>query len=203
MKPKSAELLAAADAPERFPDPGLPEFAFAGRSNVGKSSLINMVVGADNLARTSNTPGRTRLLFWFKVTPQQGEPIAFVDLPGYGYARVPAKMRESWRPLVEAYLTERPALRAVLVLIDARRGAQQEEIELLEWLDAESIDALVVLTKIDKLPKSKRKPAAFALKKELSLARVPLMTSTQTREGLSELWRFFTSNRDASGDDRP
>lgn len=193
MKPRSAELYAAADSPERFPPPDLPEFAFAGRSNVGKSSLINMVVGVDNLARTSNTPGRTRLLFWFKVTPQKGDPIAFVDLPGYGYARVPRPMRDSWRPLVESYLVGRPSLRAVVVLVDARRGAQREEIELLEWLEAESIDALVVLTKVDKLPKSKRKPVAFALKKELSLARVPLMTSAQTREGLSELWRFFTS----------
>ena len=195
MKPKSAEFLTAADAPEGFPAPDLPEFAFAGRSNVGKSSLINMVVGKHNLARTSNTPGRTRLLFWFKVTPQKGPPLTFVDLPGYGYARVPKPMRESWRPLVESYLVGRDVLRAVLVLVDARRGAQTEEIELLEWLDAESIDALVVLTKIDKLPKSKRKPAAFALKNELSLARLPLLTSAQTKDGLAELWRFFMNYR--------
>lgn len=192
MKPKSAELLAAADSPASFPPAELPEFAFAGRSNCGKSSLINMLVGKSNLARTSGTPGRTRLLFWFKITPQRGSPIAFVDLPGYGYAKVPRPIRESWRPLVESYLIGRSTLRSVLVLIDARRGAQREEIELLEWLDAESIDALVVLTKTDKLPKSKRKPVAFALKKELALQHPPILTSAQTREGLAELWRFFT-----------
>jgi GTP-binding protein len=194
MKPKSVEFYAAAAAAKGFPRPDLPEFAFAGRSNVGKSSLINMVVGESGIARTSNTPGRTRLLYWFKVVPQKGKPIAFVDLPGYGYAKVPRKLRESWRPLVESYLIDRPCLRAVLVLIDARRGAQREERELLEWLEAESIDALVVLTKIDKLPKSKRKPVALAMKRELGLAREPLATSAETREGLTELWRFFTRN---------
>lgn len=192
MKPKSAELVASASGPREFPAPELPEFAFAGRSNVGKSSLINMVVGKQGLARTSNTPGRTRRLYWFRVVPQKGKPIAFVDLPGYGYARVPKAMRQSWRPLVESYLVGRASLRSVLVLIDARRGPGPEEAELLEWLDAESIDALVVLTKIDKLPKSKRKPAAYALKRELGLARDPLPTSAQSGEGLGDLWRFFT-----------
>lgn len=192
MKPRSAELMTAADSPEGFPAGELPEFAFAGRSNCGKSSLINMLVGKANLARTSGTPGRTRLLFWFKVVPQKGAPMAFVDLPGYGYAKVPRPMRESWQPLVESYLIGRPALRAVLVLIDARRGAQREEIELLEWLDAESIDALVVLTKADKLPKSKRKPAAFALQKELGLEHQPILTSAQTKEGLADVWRFLS-----------
>ena len=175
-----------------FPAPAFPEIAFAGRSNVGKSSLLNMLVGQSNLARTSNTPGRTRLLFWFEVTPQKGKPIAFVDLPGYGFAKVPRYMRDSWRPLIESYLIGRENLRTVLVLIDARRGAQTEERELLEWLAAESIDALAVLTKIDKLPKAKRKPAAYALRKELGLAREPIVTSAESSEGLADLWRFIS-----------
>ncbi len=195
MKPKNAKFFAAASEADQFPPPSLPEFAFAGRSNVGKSSLLNMLVGKHRLARTSNTPGRTRILFWFEISPQKGPSVLFVDLPGYGYAKVPKAMRENWRPLVEAYLVGRPVLRVVFVLIDARRGAQQDEHELLEWLAAEGVEAHVVITKADKLAKSKRKPAAIALRRELGLKRVPIITSTQTGDGLTELWRVITSKR--------
>ncbi len=198
MKAKDATFLTAASEPHQFPRSTLPEFAFAGRSNVGKSSLLNMLVGKHRLARTSNTPGRTRILFWFEVTPQKGPPVIFVDLPGYGYAKVPKAMRESWRPLIEAYLTSRETLRTVFVLIDIRRGAQREERELLEWFAGEGVEAVVVVTKADKLPKSKRKPAAMALRRELGLARDPILTSAQTGDGLDDLWRIVTKKRAGS-----
>jgi GTP-binding protein len=189
MKAKHASYVTSAAKPAGFPPQDLPEIAFAGRSNVGKSSLINVLVGATGLARTSRTPGRTRLLNWFRIEPARGKPLHFVDLPGYGFARVPRAMRESWRPLVEAYLSGREVLRAVVVLVDARRGAESEEHELLEWLAEEGVPVICVLTKADKLPKSRRKPAAAALRRELGLGRDPVLFSALSREGLSELWR--------------
>jgi GTP-binding protein len=192
MKAKSAEFITSAARPPQFPAPDLPEVAIAGRSNVGKSSLINTLVGVNGLARTSNTPGRTRLLNWFRVVPQKGKPFALVDLPGYGYAKVPKDMRNSWRPLIESYLADRDVLRGVICLIDARRGAQSEEIELFEWLEEVGVPAIPVLTKVDKLAKSKRKPAGNAVKRDLGLSRPPLLCSAQSKEGLGDLWRVVS-----------
>lgn len=192
MKPRSATFVTSATRPSHYPPETLPEFAVAGRSNVGKSSLINALVGVPKLARTSNTPGRTRLLNWFAIEPQKGKAIHLVDLPGYGYARVPREMRDSWRPMVEAYLTRRAVLRAVWILVDARRGVQEEELELLDWLAREGREAIPVVTKIDKLAKSKRKPAALAIQRDLGLAREPIVTSAETGDGIAALWRFIS-----------
>jgi GTP-binding protein len=193
MKSRASFLTSAAD-PRGFPPADLPEIAFAGRSNVGKSSLINRVVGATTaLARTSSAPGRTRLLNWFRVEPPKGKPIAFVDLPGYGYAKVPMDMRESWRPLIEAYLTGRSVLKAVVVLIDARRGVEDEERDLVEWLGASDVPVIVVLTKIDKLAKNKRQPVAAIVRRELGMPRDPVQVSAQTGEGIDDLWRVIQS----------
>jgi GTP-binding protein len=167
----------------------MPEVAFAGRSNVGKSSLINALTGVSSLARTSNTPGRTRLVNWFEVLPPKGKPLSFVDLPGYGYAKVSKAMRAEWRPLIEAYLADRSVLRAVVVLIDARRGAETEERELIEWLLSNEVPVIPVLTKVDKLSKSKRKPAGAALARELQLSGQPVLFSAQSGEGQDDLWR--------------
>jgi GTP-binding protein len=188
MRAKTASFITSATTPDQFPDHPFPEIAFAGRSNVGKSTLINTLVGISGLARTSNTPGRTRLLNWFRVEPAKGPTLAFVDLPGYGYAKVSKSLRASWRPMIESYLARSSSLRAIIVLIDARRGAEEEERELLEWLQAEGLAPIVVITKADKLPKAKRKPMAQATSRSLALRRAPLVVSAQTGEGFPELW---------------
>lgn len=189
MKPKSATFVTSAVKPSGFPPATLPEIAFAGRSNVGKSSLINTLAGVPKLARTSNTPGRTRLINWFRVVPDKGQPIFFVDLPGYGYAKVSRAMRESWRPLIESYISARKVLCGLVVLIDIRRGVEEEEKELVEWLRILDVPLIVVLTKCDKLAKNKRLPVAMAVKRDLGLSREPLLVSAQTGEGMDELWQ--------------
>jgi GTP-binding protein len=189
MRPKSAKFVTSAVKPSQYPPEQYPEIAFAGRSNVGKSSLINSLVAVDGLAKTSNTPGRTRLVNWFEVETAKGKRLSFVDLPGYGYAKVPRAMRDSWRPMVESYLTERTTLRGVILLIDCRREAQREEVELCEWLHDAGIEPVLVVTKIDKLPKSKRKLAALNVKKQLGLRRPPIVTSAESGEGLTDVWR--------------
>lgn len=193
MKARSARYVISATKESQFPPEDFAEFAFAGRSNVGKSTLLNTLVGVPKLARASNTPGRTRLLNWFEVEPQKGPKVGFVDLPGFGYAKVPREMRDAWRPMVESYLTRRSTLRLVFVLIDARRGAQDEEAELLEWLGECDLPAAVVMTKCDKLNKSKRKPAAMTVKRTLQLARPPIMTSAQTNDGIADLWQIIST----------
>ena len=188
----SAEFVISAASAAQLPADELPQIALCGRSNVGKSSLINTLVNRKNLARTSNTPGKTRQLNFYRVnlaTEIHEHSFYFVDLPGYGYAKVARSERASWRPLIEAYLSDRQPLRALVLLIDARRGAENEEIELIEWLRASSVQTIPVLTKIDKLPKNKRKPAAFAQQKALSSRRPPLLVSAQNGDGLDQLWQ--------------
>lgn len=179
MKILQAEYLLAAAEPEGCPETGLPEFAFVGRSNVGKSSLINLLLGRRSLARSSATPGKTRLIQFFRVAAQaelapdselgskpasksasergvaaaapQTYSFLCADLPGYGYAKVSKEERESWRTLIEGYLAQRSTLRAVLLLQDVRRDLREEEVELLDWFCERRIPVLVVLTKLDKL----------------------------------------------------
>jgi len=188
VKVLRAEFVTSAAAPAQFPRPGAPEVALLGRSNVGKSSLLNRLVARRKLARTSATPGKTRLVNWFRVEAER--PLFLVDLPGYGYARVAKRERESWKPLIESYLSRGPVLRAALLLQDLRRDLSADEDLLLAWLAERGIPALLVLTKCDKLGPMRRAERVRELASAAGLPRDRVLaTSAESGLGIAELWR--------------
>jgi GTP-binding protein len=173
---------------ETLPVDGRPEIALAGRSNVGKSSLINALVRNGNLARTSNTPGRTQELNFFAPAD---DSLYLVDMPGYGFARAPKEKVEAWTALVRAYLGGRPRLRRVFLLIDSRHGLKPPDLEIMGMLDTAAVSYQIVLTKADKPPP--RSLAEIAAATEKALARHPaafpsvLVTSSEKGTGIAEL----------------
>jgi GTP-binding protein len=189
VKITAARFLGATATPGGGPPPGPPEVAFAGRSNVGKSSVLNALVGRRGLARTSSTPGRTRQLNFFLVN----ERFLLVDLPGYGFAVGPEEERLAWEPLVETYLRERPTLRGVVLVVDARRGVGADEDQLLEFLAAVGLPAAVVATKLDKLGRGGGQVALRALAKRLGTSVPVVGFSARSGDGRSELWRLLGS----------
>lgn len=178
----NSELFANAASEKEFPDDGLPEVAVAGRSNVGKSSFINALLGRRSLARTSRTPGRTRRIHFYRVD----DAMYLVDLPGYGYAAVAREERGSWRPMVEGYLrATRAPLRGVIVLVDARRGPEAEERDLLGWLTTEGIPARLVFTKCDKLKPNRLAQMLRKVSEQEGLAKDQILAvSSPSRAGL-------------------
>jgi len=203
MKVLRAELAVTAASAKAFPSEGLPEIAFLGRSNVGKSSLLNRLAQRHQLARTSRTPGKTRLIHFYRLDlcfdseakPRQDSAVPvrsvlLVDLPGYGYARVAKSERAGWRRLVEGYLEVRPALRVAVLLQDIRRDPQEDESLLLAWLDERRIPVLLVLTKADKLAAMQRARRVRELGRGLALPADRLITTSAARGfGVPELWR--------------
>jgi GTP-binding protein len=192
-----AEFLAEARDLGSLPPPGPPEVAIAGRSNVGKSTLLNRLAGRRSLARTSKTPGRTRGIIFFDIDfVQRGHAagqMRLADLPGYGYAEVSRGERQSWQTLIEGYAKARPTLALFLILIDARRGIEDEERQLYEWLGTIGVPAQIAFTKVDKLSAAERgqlRAATRAAFKTAAGARraAPLFCSGQTGEGVGELW---------------
>ncbi len=183
-----AELVANAGGPDEFPSDGLPEVAVLGRSNVGKSSLINALLGRKRLARTSKRPGKTRRIHFYRVE----EEFYLVDLPGFGYAAASLEERRRWKPMVESYLRgSRASLRGAILLVDLRRGPEAEERQLLDWLSAEAIPAAIAFTKSDKLSASRASQALMRLAKEVDLPadRIAAVSSRTGRELVSvALW---------------
>lgn len=175
----------------QYPPPDRPEVAFAGRSNVGKSSLINVLANRKGIARTSSRPGLTRTINFFLLDKR----LYFVDLPGYGYARVPVKVKASWGHMVEAYLRGRTNLRAVVVILDIRREPTKGDLDLLSWLRHYGIETILVITKTDKLSRQKALHRMKALTRDLGdlCPGGPILFSARTREGRAEIWNRINS----------
>jgi len=182
---KHAEFIKSATRPTHYPEESLPEIAFAGRSNVGKSSLINVLVNRKSLVRTSNTPGRTQLINFFRIN----DAFTFVDLPGYGFAKVPLAVKKEWGPMMQTYLSRRSNLRGVVLILDIRRIPSEEDLQMLQWLRACGIPPLIVVTKCDKLSRNQRAKQAAVIARQIGVETGDLcLFSALTREGLDGVW---------------
>jgi len=180
----SAEFVKSAVSSDQYPAVDMPEVAFAGRSNVGKSALINCLVRRKKLVRTSCTPGRTQLINFFAIN----DSFRFVDLPGYGYAKVSQSMRAAWGRMIETYLGSRKNLRGIVHIMDLRHPPSPEDINFWSWLQRQKIRAIPVLTKADKLPRSKWDSLARSAGQTLGTSESDLIVfSAQTRQGRDEL----------------
>jgi GTP-binding protein len=181
---RDARFLRATADPRDRPTPALPEIAFVGRSNVGKSSLLNALLRRKRLAKTSRTPGKTQTINYFVVD----EACYFVDLPGYGYAQVPESVRRRWRPMIEGYLDDNPRLRGVVALVDGRHPPTELDRSMVGWLADREIPTLVVLTKADRVTRSRRDPGLALAVAELGLdPEQALWFSSHSGEGREEL----------------
>ena len=190
MKPPIAKFLTSAADPKFFPAEGPPEFAFLGRSNVGKSSLINSLLG-QKMAHVSSTPGRTRTINFIGLYGKPGQPepeMLLVDLPGYGYAKISKEISAEWPRFIEPYLQERKTLALSIVLIDSNIPAQPSDRQLIDFLRGAETDYLVVATKTDKLSGNKLRNALAQLAKEHEI-QMPLPYSAKPGDGRTELWR--------------
>ena len=185
MKIKSAEFITSAVKPSQYPPTGLPEIAFSGRSNVGKSSLINKLLNRKRLVKTSSTPGRTQLINFFSIN----SVFCFVDLPGYGYAKVPASVRKKWGPMIEKYLLTRETLKGVVLIMDIRRTPGMEELQFIDWLGSFDIPAILILTKVDKLSKTKQTKQMIIIAETLNVDKNNLILfSAKTGRGKDDVW---------------
>jgi len=190
-----AEFITSSAQPARFPSDRLPEIAFLGRSNVGKSSLINALTGRKGLAFTSNTPGRTQTINFYRVAKdfhRDGQslgidgPFYLVDLPGYGYARVPPAFQLEWKKLIDEYLEKRETLKLSCLILDPRRGWTDKDLDLKRWLEYHGRPYLVVATKTDKLNQSEQERGMRAIREE---GVAPLPFSALTGRGVREIWQ--------------
>jgi GTP-binding protein len=183
----AAQFIISAARPDQFPPETDAEVAFLGRSNVGKSSLLNVLVGAEKLARISSRPGCTQLINFFQV---DGD-LRFVDLPGYGFAKVPQEISRSWKLLIEQYLLGRGALRLAVIVLDSRRGWMEKDIELRDWLESHGRAFLVVATKADKLKSQKDRHQSLKALHNGYEGEV-LECSAVTGRGVREIWQAIS-----------
>ncbi|RKQ37928.1 ribosome biogenesis GTP-binding protein YihA/YsxC [Oceanobacillus halophilus] len=189
MKVTEAEIVISAVSKKQYPNEGIPEIALAGRSNVGKSSFINKLINRKSLARTSSKPGKTQTLNFYKIN----ESFFFVDVPGYGYAKVSKKEREKWGTMMEEYFQSRETLKAVVLITDIRHEPTKDDIQMYDFLKYYELPVMVVATKLDKVPKSKRPKHIKRTKQTLQMETddVLLPFSSETGEGKDEAWRYI------------
>jgi GTP-binding protein len=189
MKIISSEFIISAVGPKQYPEGEQPEVALAGRSNVGKSSLINRLINRKNLARTSSRPGKTQQLNFYHIN----EAFYFVDLPGYGFAKVPKSIKDQWSKFIEAYISKRDSLKAVVQLIDVRHPPSKEDITMFEWLSHFAVPQIVVVTKADKISRGNWQKHLKVIKDDLRVPNeVPVVLfSAETGMGKEELWALL------------
>lgn len=192
MEVHNVELVMSAVAPSQYPTTGFPEIGLAGRSNVGKSSLINVLINRNSYARTSSQPGKTQTLNFYKVEDQ----LYFVDVPGYGYAKVSKKEREKWGQMIETYLTSRETLRGVVILVDARHAPTKDDVAMYEWMRYYEMPLLVVATKSDKIPRGKWNKQESLIKKTLNFQAEDdfIAFSAKTKEGKDAVWQWIEAH---------
>ena len=185
MDVHQAEFIKSAVKPKDFPPAELPEVAFVGRSNVGKSSLINVLSGRKSLVRTSSTPGRTQLINFFDINGI----LTLVDLPGYGYAKAPPDVRKQWGPMIETYLAKRENLKAVVLILDIRRIPSDGDLEMLGWLQRYNIPPIIVLTKCDKLSKNERAKQTALISEAINRDKSMMLPfSALSKDGRNGIW---------------
>jgi GTP-binding protein len=182
---KSAQFIKSATAPDHYPDTSFGEVAFIGRSNVGKSTLINGLLGRRSLVRTSRTPGHTQTINFFLIN----DSFFLVDLPGYGFARAPREVKRQWEPMIRRYLGQRSNLKAVVLLLDIRRVPSEEDIRMLDWLEEYGIPTIPVLTKVDKVGQGERSAQMEKISRTANLSKEAFsFFSSVTREGREDIW---------------
>ena len=192
MEVHNVELTISAVHPDQYPTSGLPEITLTGRSNVGKSSLINTLVNRKKLARTSSQPGKTQTLNFYDIEDQ----LYFVDVPGYGYAKVSQKDRNKWAKMIETYFEQRQETRGVISLVDARHAPTKLDVQMIDFIHYYQLPLLVVGTKVDKIPKSKWNKSESQIRKTLNLGpddQVQLF-SAQTKHGKAEVWNWIENH---------
>lgn len=187
MKVHHAEIVISAVSPAQYPEGSLPEIALSGRSNVGKSSFINTLIDRKNLARTSSKPGKTQTLNFYLIE----NSLLFVDVPGYGYAKVSKTERAKWGQMIETYLTKREQLKAVVSLVDLRHAPSQEDIQMYQFLKYYEIPVILVATKGDKIPRGKWNKYESVIKKALDFDNNDefIIFSSVTKEGKEQAWQ--------------
>lgn len=191
MKVNNVEMIMSAVRPDQYPTEGYPEFALAGRSNVGKSSFINKMIGRKSLARTSSKPGKTQTLNFYKIEEQ----VFFVDVPGYGYAKVSKSSRETWGKFIQQYMTEREPLRAVIQIVDLRHAPSSEDCAMYDFLVENKMPAIIIATKADKIPKGKWEKHKKVVRETLAMRPYDalIVFSSEKGIGMDEAWKEIES----------